>query len=129
MYSCVLRINYTNIDIRILHTLMYQIDLCYTDRNITPGGALLQRSLNDATHRKSGDWITGHTNDPHAIKDDKTKNYLICEDGKYTLCMQSYKTSTYKPVYIIVSKEVNILLDLYIKNMKSKIDYFLANVV
>ena len=31
MYSCVLRINYTNLDIRILHTLMYQIDLCYTD--------------------------------------------------------------------------------------------------
>ena len=28
---CVLRINYTNLDIRILHTLMYQIDLCYTD--------------------------------------------------------------------------------------------------
>ena len=31
MYSCVLRINYTNLDIRILHTLMYQINLCYTD--------------------------------------------------------------------------------------------------
>ena len=31
MYSCVLRINYTNLDIRILHILMYQIDLCYTD--------------------------------------------------------------------------------------------------
>ena len=31
MYSCVLRINYTNSDIRILHTLMYHIDLCYTD--------------------------------------------------------------------------------------------------
>ena len=31
MYSCVLRINYTDLDIRILHTLMYQIDLCYTD--------------------------------------------------------------------------------------------------
>ena len=31
MYSCVLRINYTNLDIRILHTLMYQIDLRYTD--------------------------------------------------------------------------------------------------
>ena len=31
MYSCVLRINYTNSDICILHTLMYQIDLCYTD--------------------------------------------------------------------------------------------------
>ena len=34
MYSCVLRINYTNFDIRILHTLMYQIDLCHTDRRI-----------------------------------------------------------------------------------------------
>ena len=34
MYSCVLRINYTNLDIRILHTLMYQIDLCYTDSDI-----------------------------------------------------------------------------------------------
>ena len=59
-------------------------------------------------------------NDPHAIKDDKTKNYLICEDGKYALCMQSYKTSTDKPVYIIVSKEVNILLDLYIKKHEIK---------
>ena len=34
MYSCVLCINYTKLDIRILHTLMYQIDLCYTDKNI-----------------------------------------------------------------------------------------------
>ena len=33
VYSCVLRINYTNLDIRILHTLMYQIDLCYIDRH------------------------------------------------------------------------------------------------
>ena len=24
--------NYINLDIRILHTLMYQVDLCYTDR-------------------------------------------------------------------------------------------------
>ena len=32
MYSCVLRINYTNLDIRILHTLMYLIDLCNTDK-------------------------------------------------------------------------------------------------
>ena len=23
--------NYINLDIRILHTLMYQVDLCYTD--------------------------------------------------------------------------------------------------
>ena len=39
MYSCVLRINYTNLDIRILHTLMHQIDLCYTD---SVGGYLFQ---------------------------------------------------------------------------------------
>ena len=32
--------------------------------NMAPGGALLQRSLNDITHGKSGDWISGHTIDP-----------------------------------------------------------------
>ena len=31
MYLYVIRINYINLDIRILHTLMYQVGLCYTD--------------------------------------------------------------------------------------------------
>ena len=26
--------NYINLDIRILHTLMYQVDLCYTDNDL-----------------------------------------------------------------------------------------------
>ena len=48
MYSCVLRINYTNLDIRILHTFMHQIDLCYTDSlHIHPYGRRELRTLND----------------------------------------------------------------------------------
>ena len=34
-YNTTLRINCTNLDIRILHTLMYQIDFCYTDNVLT----------------------------------------------------------------------------------------------
>ena len=59
------------------------------------------------------------TNDIETISDDKTKNYLINEDGKYTLCMQSYKTSKNKePIFIKVTPELKKLLDNYIKTNK-----------
>ena len=57
--------------------------------------------------------------DPEMVKRDTTKNYLIREDNKYTLCMQSYKTSNNKdPIYITVSEKVNKLLNSYIKKHK-----------
>ena len=59
--------------------------------NITPGGALLQRSLNDATHRKSGDWITGHTIDPI----------------KYTMEKVNHLPTKYNPTQIVHHDEGN----------------------
>ena len=57
--------------------------------------------------------------DPEMVKEDKTKNYLIRDDGNYTLCMQSYKTSNgKKPIFIIVPEQVNKLLNSYIKKHK-----------
>ena len=59
------------------------------------------------------------TNDIETVSDDKTKNYLINEDGKYTLCMQFYKTSKNKePIFIKVTPELKKLLDNYIKTNK-----------
>ena len=39
--------------------------------DMSSGGALLQRSLNDITNGKSGDWISGHTIDPVKIATQK----------------------------------------------------------
>ena len=58
-------------------------------------------------------------NDPEMVKKDTTKNYLIRDNDKYTLCMQSYKTSNGKnPIFIIVPEQVNKLLNSYIKKHK-----------
>ena len=40
---------YINLDIRILHTLMYQVDLCYTDK-ILGGGCFLLDNFHPAGH-------------------------------------------------------------------------------
>ena len=57
--------------------------------------------------------------DPEMVKHDTTKNYLIRDSGKYTLCMQSYKTSNGKnPIFIIVPEHVNKLLNSYIQKNK-----------
>ena len=58
-------------------------------------------------------------NDAEMVKEDTTKNYLIRDGGKYTLCMQSYKTSNgKKPIFIIVSEQLNKLITSYIKKHK-----------
>ena len=62
--------------------------------NVAPGGALLQRSLNDTTHRKSGDWITGHTIDPI----------------KYTMEKVNHLPTKYNPTQIVHHDEGNEIL-------------------
>ena len=61
-------------------------------------------------------------NDEEKHKDDTTKNYLIEDDNKYTILLQSYKTSKNKknPIKIKLSSELDNLMNQYI--IRNKIE-------
>ena len=63
---------YINLDIRILHTLMYQVDLCYTDKNENEN-----KNINQTKSESESE------NEKENI--DESENYNIKNDNKTTV--------------------------------------------